>query len=178
MAVSYAVTKISDSHYRIAEGNVFMELLLGGEKALLIDTGYGFGDLKKAIRRITDLPLIIVNTHAHPDHTCGNWQFDEPVWIHARDLENCSLYNTPEARLTAMPKEKPDDFLEKEYLQGGTGHLTAAKEGQVFDLGGLELEVVELPGHTGGSIGLMDRAGRRLFVGDAMPDGYRLPRSD
>lgn len=168
MAVSYTVTKISDSHYRLAEGNVFMELLLGNRKALLIDTGYGFGDLKKAIRGITGLPLIIVNTHAHPDHACGNWQFNETVWIHQRDLEKCSLYNTPQARLAAMPQEKPDDFMEAAYLQGGIGNLASVKEGQVFDLGGFELEIVDLPGHTGGSIGLMDRRNRRLFVGDAM----------
>lgn len=168
MAVSYTVSKVSDSHYRLAEGNVFMELLLGSEKALLIDTGYGFGDLKKAVREITPLPLIIVNTHAHPDHACGNWQFAEAVWMNRRDLECCRLYNTPEARLAAMPKKKPEDFLEEAYLLGGTGNLAFTEEGQIFDLGGLALEVVNLPGHTGGSIGLMDRAGRRLFVGDAM----------
>lgn len=43
MASAYTLTEISDSHYRIAEGNVFMELLLGREKAMLIDTGYGWG---------------------------------------------------------------------------------------------------------------------------------------
>lgn len=168
MAISYAVSKISDSHYRISEGNVFMELLIGTEKALLIDTGFGCGDLKRLVRSITGLPLLIVNTHGHPDHACGNWQFEETVWINRLDLDGCFGYNTPEARRAAIPQEKPDDFQEEAYLRGGTGNLAFTHEGQVFDLGGLTLEVVNLPGHTAGSIGLLDRKGRQLFVGDAM----------
>lgn len=168
MAMAYTVTKVSHDHYRLAEGNVFLELLVGREKAMLIDTGYGTGNLPKTIREITDLPLVIVCTHGHPDHACGNWQFSDTVWMNEKDLLLAKSYNTPEARQEALPKEKPEDFMETAFLAGGTGNPAFTREGQVFDLGGLTLEVVDLPGHTAGSIGLFDRAGKRLFVGDAM----------
>lgn len=168
MAGAYTVTKISHDHYRIAENNVFMDLLIGSEGALLIDTGFGFGDLRKTVRSLTDLPLTVVNTHGHPDHACENWQFTETAWMNSRDYDLCRMYNTPQARQAAMGTEMPEDFLEEGYLAGGTGPVAFTWEGQIFALGGLSLEVVDLPGHTGGSIGLLDRAGKRLFVGDAM----------
>ena len=52
--------------------NVTCYLLLGREKAMLIDTAYGEGDLPALIASITSLPLIVVNTHGHYDHTSGN----------------------------------------------------------------------------------------------------------
>ena len=168
MTSSYQIARISDRHWRIGENGVFMDLLIGSEQAMLIDTGYGYGNLPAAVRSITDKPLIIVNTHGHPDHACGNWQFTEPIWIHPSDLKPCQLYNTKEARKKAMPTQKPDDFLEDSYLNGGTGNLKFLTEGQTFDLGGLKLEVVALPGHTIGSVGILNRADREIFVGDAM----------
>ena len=61
------VRKIDDSTYYFTETamgtDVYMYLLLGEEKALLIDTAYGFTDVPKAIKEITDLPLIVANTH-------------------------------------------------------------------------------------------------------------------
>ena len=43
-------------------------LVVGEEKALLIDTGFGIYSLKEKVRGITELPVTVVNTHAHPDH--------------------------------------------------------------------------------------------------------------
>jgi len=73
--------------YRIgsAEG-VFCYLIEGTEKAMLIDTGYGLADLREAVREITSLPLIIVNTHGHCDHIGGNGYFDVPCYIHPDDM--------------------------------------------------------------------------------------------
>ena len=59
---------------------VQMFLIEGDEKAMLIDTGAGIGDLKAQVEKLTDKPLIVVNTHGHVDHTGGNMQFDE-VWM-------------------------------------------------------------------------------------------------
>ena len=103
MTSSYQIARINDSHWHIGENGVFMDLLVGSEQAMLIDTGYGYGNLPAAVRSITDKPLIIVNTHGHPDHFCGNWQFTEPIWIHPSDLKPCQHYNTKEARKKAMP---------------------------------------------------------------------------
>jgi glyoxylase-like metal-dependent hydrolase (beta-lactamase superfamily II) len=62
-----------------------MYLLLGLEKVLLIDTGFGVGDLKGLVDQITGgTPLVVVNTHAHFDHTYGNIQFDS---LYCHDYE-------------------------------------------------------------------------------------------
>jgi hydroxyacylglutathione hydrolase len=51
-------------------------LVAGDERALLIDTGWGIGDLPGVVASLTDLPLLVVNTHGHPDHTVRSWQFE------------------------------------------------------------------------------------------------------
>ena len=50
----------------------FVYLLIGDEKAVLIDTLYGFGDLRQIVESITDKPVMVINTHGHFDHTGGN----------------------------------------------------------------------------------------------------------
>jgi glyoxylase-like metal-dependent hydrolase (beta-lactamase superfamily II) len=53
--------------------------------------------------------------------------------------------------------------------------------GDVLDLGGRRLTVVELPGHTPGGVGLLDEEEGALFSGDAIYDGWlidTLPESD
>ncbi|MFC1570148.1 MBL fold metallo-hydrolase, partial [bacterium] len=65
------------------EDNIY--LVEGENKALLIDTGLGVTDLKKIVETITPLPLIVVNTHGHPDHMGGNFQFTK-VFAHPSDL--------------------------------------------------------------------------------------------
>lgn len=178
MPCAYEITKLTDAHYRLEEDGVYMDLLIGADKALLIDTGLGFGDLPKAVRSITDKELIIFNTHGHHDHACGNWQFAEPAWIDPRDMELCRISNTPARRVRYSPEERPEDFRRHDYFRGGTGQLLPASVGQIFDLGGIRLEVVDLRGHTHGSLGLLDRAGRRLFVGDAMNRALFLFQKD
>lgn len=64
---------------------------------LLFDTGYEYGNLKETIRSIIELPLIVVNSHGHFDHVCGDFQFsDNPIYIHERNMEICKKYNTKE----------------------------------------------------------------------------------
>src|SRR5262245_39624199 len=49
-------------------------LLEGKDSALLIDAGFGLANLKSFVGQLTSKPLIIVNTHGHPDHAGGDWQ--------------------------------------------------------------------------------------------------------
>ena len=76
-------------------------LVEGAERALLIDTGFGVGDLKALCERLTDKPLLVVDTHSHGDHVLGNPQFDR-VYIHALDLEAGRAANEPEQRRRFM----------------------------------------------------------------------------
>lgn len=179
----YHVKKLKENVFRItsAEG-VFCDLFVGNERALLWDTGYGFGDLKGTVRQITDLPLVIVNSHGHLDHACGNGRFEEAVYIHEKDMALCREHTNEDMRRHAVENARqsldmltgqihdllPEDFDEAAYMALGSGHLNAVKDGDVFDLGGLTLKVVETPGHTAGSISLIYEEEQWLYAGDAM----------
>lgn len=123
-------------------------VVIGKEKAAVIDTMNGGEDVYALVRTITDLPLILINTHGHPDHIGGNHFFEE-AYIHEKDVPMIDFFTRPEVK----------DRLPKIHL---------VKEGDSFDLGGLTLEVFELSGHTLGSILLLLREDRILFTGDAI----------
>ncbi len=63
-----------------------MYLVIGQDSALLIDTGTGAGNLLECVRTITTLPLIVVNTHGHPDHAGSNYRFEE-IYAHSLDFD-------------------------------------------------------------------------------------------
>jgi hydroxyacylglutathione hydrolase len=133
--------KLLTGTMRFSVGGVNMYLVAGKEKALLIDTGNPGNISPEEIKAFTDLPLMVVNTHAHPDHSGSNNAF-EKVYIHEADLE-----------------------AGKRYSRGNV-ELIPIKEGYVFDLGGKKLEVISVPGHTPGSICLLDAQDKLLFGGD------------
>ena len=164
----YTVRELEHGLYRIGNSMVFMDLIVGTHHALLFDTGYGFGDLKALVRSITDKPLYVVNSHGHVDHACGNEQFGG-AWIHPDDMALALEHNGRGLRMAELQTaEVPMDFDLEAYLNLGTGELKPVGEGHRFDLGGITLEVVQLPGHTAGSIGLWCPEKRIIWVGDAM----------
>ena len=170
----YKIHERGPGFYRIGspEG-VHSELLVGAEKALLLDTGFGIGNLPAAVAEVTDKPVTVINTHGHPDHACGNFRFAGPIYINEADAELCRARTTREARTGALARikaggELPEDFDEEYYLSGGSGELAPLNEGDIFDLGGLTLEAVGLPGHTPGSIGMLWKEEKILFTGDAV----------
>ena len=164
----FQVRQLEPGLYRIGNSAVFMDLIVGTHHALLFDTGYGYGNLKGLVRSITDLPIYVVNSHGHVDHACGNEAFGG-AFIHPADMELCREHNSPEMRKAELDvAEVPMDFDMDAYLRLGTGELKPVGEGACFDLGGITLRVLELPGHTAGSIGLWCPEKRLLYVGDAM----------
>ena len=152
--------------------NDLMYLITGAKKALLIDTGMGIGDLAGLVKSLTSLPLTVVNTHGHPDHAGGNSNFDE-VWMTAEDEAMMRRMTTLEYRTDDVkafhgetsPQAKR--FLEA-LVPARPWKLRVLQPGQVFDLGGRQFEVLALPGHTPGSICLLNTGERLLFCGDSM----------
>lgn len=131
-------------------------LVVGREKACVIDTMNGFNDLHRAVREITDKPLVVVNTHGHPDHIYGNVYFDH-AYLHPADLELARSFieDGEFAEICRKCGLRMPPFRE-------------VREGDVFDLGGRHLEVYELPGHTPGGIVLLLAEDRILFTGDSV----------
>ena len=149
------IIKLRPNVYLIDDaGDSTCYLITGSEKALLVDTANGYEDLHAIVRTLTELPVIVVNTHGHGDHVFGNLYFDE-AWLHPADN---ALYD--------MFFGYAREDLEKRSLKPCP--VKPLQIGQIFDLGGVQLEVVDLKGHTAGSVGLLDKAGRILYTGDGL----------
>ena len=181
METYYQIEKM-DGYDRISSPeNVFSYVIVGSESAMLIDTGYGYGNLREVVRTITEKPLYIINTHGHCDHAGGNAQFEEPVYIHEKDMELCREHTSENIRRDNAERAKhnldyetgneynglPEEFHMETYAALGCGDLRVVKEGDVFDLGGIHMEILETPGHTKGGISVFYRVKNLLFIGDA-----------
>ena len=139
-------------------GYVICYLIVGREKAILLDTGYGNADLKAEVESLTDKPVLCLNSHVHPDHSGGNQQFGTVYILEGERETIAPMYfpQPPERERCDMVKALPDYRFA--FLQ----------EGSVLDLGGRSVEVLRLEGHTPGSMVLIDSQTRFLFSGDAI----------
>lgn len=141
------VKKLSSGVWTFDQGMVRCFLIVGQQRALLLDTGASPCDLMGMIRKITELPIIVLHTHGDGDHTANDCQFPD-IYAH------------------------PDEFpIIRRFRPEYTGHLHPITEASSFDLGGRLLQVIETPGHTPGSICLLDRSNRILFSGDTLSYG-------
>jgi len=130
-----------------------MYVVVGRERALLVDAGLGGGDLRGFVENlIGGLPLEVVITHGHPDHIACVRQFQcrYPVYMHHADLPLVHNFN------------------ERMHYDIDPAQLIDLREGAVFDLGGYAFQVFEVPGHSAGSVVLFDEARGLLLAGDAV----------
>jgi glyoxylase-like metal-dependent hydrolase (beta-lactamase superfamily II) len=146
-------------------------IITGSEKAIVFDTGYGFSDITEVINKIVKTPYIVINSHGHMDHTCGNYLFKE-VYIHPKDRQLCINSNSRERRSLNIQIAKKQGLLDESfgdelYINQGYGKLVNLNDNQIFNLGDLHVRVVPMPGHTQGSIGLLVEETRLLLSGDA-----------
>lgn len=175
--MKHKVQEIAPNTWCLKEyGVVQAFLVVGNEYAALLDTGDGMGDLRSEVKEITEKPLYVLNTHGHLDHAGGNSQFPV-VYLSPNDFE------ASEAMCTyAMRKWYVDTRIGRfcpEYLMEAQESLipdrpyarVGIREGMVVTLGGRNLEVIETPGHTVGSLCFLDRKEHLLFTGDMANDG-------
>ncbi len=172
------VSKLSKDVWRIEDGGIVSQYLIAGDnKALLIDCGWGIGDLREVVDGLTSLPLTVINTHGHPDHTCGNFRF-EGIHIHEGDVPMLKKNFSPAVRyqvLKRFPKHTlPAGFSEDAWLHARLSRFTPFKGPLSFDLGGRTVDVIETPGHTPGSICLYDSKERLLFSADNILENNTL----
>lgn len=152
-----------------------MYLVVGKERALLFDTGYGLYDFRPLISEVTDLPLTVVCSHGHDDHVYGN-QFFDTVYISEEDYGLCLAGDNEKSKdrlIRSRYRKTPDieDIIDRDAYMKMTiknCEYRFIKDQDVFDLGGLTLRVYTLPGHTKGSVGLYSQEKKAFFVGDAL----------
>ncbi len=138
------VVPIDGDTWRIENGEVRCFLLRGTKKALLIDTGMTIRHVRQIAEALAALPVELLNTHSDGDHTGCNGQF-EYFYMHPAD----------EPRYRSAGK-------------GGT--LIPLKDGDEIDLGNRKLRIVHLPGHTPGSVAVLDVGRRVLLSGDILQE--------
>lgn len=174
----------------------------GRDRDLVIDTGVGVVPLRGEIEQITDRPVVALATHIHWDHVGGLHEFDTRL-MHPREATRMAHYEEFATLTTSdLPAElvqalgTPEAPFDQRYLvthaayEGhdpdhysvvSTAVTDEVVDGDGVDLGDRHFEVLHLPGHSPGSIGLWEEATRTLFSGDAIYDGVLLddlPDSD
>ncbi len=176
----FEVYRIRPGVHAIYEPYHFQEaiayLVEGTDRALLVDTLMGIGRIAGVVRTLTELPVIVVNTHSHRDHTGGNAEFDE-IWGMETEFTRRNARGVPNdaARRRIRPgvlaRELPPGVDPEAFEIPPFEISRPIADGDVIDLGGRQIEVVATPGHTPDSICLLDREEGLLFTGDTFYEG-------
>lgn len=155
---------------------VISYLIVGADRALLLDTGNGIGNIKAIVDQLTDKPIFVLNSHSHFDHIGGNHYFDE-VWsastafsiVQSKGLENVDV--ALEVSPAALCCGLPDGVTQNRHCIRPFAITAKVKDGDVIDLGDLQLEILLIPGHTDDCIALLDRKSGFLWPGDSFYEG-------
>lgn len=149
---------------RYYQGN-YSYLILGSERAVLVDGGTGNRDIVPVIRSLTALPVTVVPSHLHFDHVGALGRLDRTALLDAGDLRKRVRDGMLELEryefLGFADGLRPPRFRVDEWWQAAA----------TLDLGGRRLTVLDTPGHTPTSLSLYDAQRRQLFCGDFMYPG-------
>jgi glyoxylase-like metal-dependent hydrolase (beta-lactamase superfamily II) len=194
------IIRIWEPHViRVMQCNIWH--VRGRDRDLLIDTGMGIASLHDAAKHLFDKALSAVATHTHVDHVGSLHEFEDRIAHPAEAAtiavrsDNFSMlrddhpagmnesliragYELEPIYITALPHA---DFNLTEFTVPAAPATRLVEEGDVIDLGDRVFEVLHLPGHSPGSIGLWEASTGILFSGDAIYDGPLLdeiPGSD
>lgn len=153
---------------------VMSYLIEGEDRALLLDSGMGFGNIKATVEALTDKPITLVNSHSHFDHVGDNWRFPEthlldlPEYIRRLEAGQCFQADNENRKPEALWYPGPVWFDLKTWVTKPSCPVVPIQEGHVFDLGRRRLRVIATPGHTRDSIMLSDDENKLLFTGDTV----------
>lgn len=150
-------------------GDVWMFLIIGPEKCMLIDTAFGLGDTKALVDQLSGgREIIVVNTHGHVDHSYGNCRFEKVYCseyeVPLLEKQNAHMFDylfDADGRNIWLDFDKKDLPVFKPY------EIAGVPDGYSWDLGGgYEVELVWLGGHSAGMAAYLDKHNRILFTGD------------
>jgi len=182
----YKVIKLGDGISVIQEIGVasFMRCniwhVAGRDYDLIVDTGMGLDSLKQFVIGQTDKPLVAVVTHCHFDHSGCLHEFDRRLGhpaeadILASPTNQSVVYDGAWTRIAVVDTDLHPDYSASSYHIKPAPLTGYVDEGDVIDLGDRVFQVLHLPGHSPGSIGLWDVGAKTLFSGDALYDGELL----
>lgn len=197
----HGILRIWEPHVsRLLRANMF--LVRGAERDLLVDAGMGVASLRRFLQPYLERPVMLLLTHAHVDHVGSAAEFQGTILMHGAEAD---LLGTPSPDWSLSYDDYPPEKRAGLAAAGfdTRGHVIAASphagfdpaawsiaparateivsDGDVIDLGNRRFEVLHLPGHSPGSIGLWEAETATLIGGDAIYDGLiidTLPESD
>ena len=141
---------IAPGTWQILSDGDFSYMIEGEDEALLIDSGYGAGNIRTFAQDLTDKPFSrICNTHDHFDHTANNSYFD--LAYMSRETRELATRPFPSFSGIDFPRDYP---------------VQEVTDGDVIPLLGRDLRVFFIPDHAVGSLAFLDEKARILFSGD------------
>ena len=174
----FTIDSIDESTYIISEYQHWEEthcyLLIGSDRALLIDTGLGVCNIHEQVRKLTDKSITAVATHIHWDHIGGHKYFPD-FYAHEAELDWLNgKFPLPIQAVKSMVADRcelPEDFDISNYkiFQGKPGLVL--KDGDTIDLGGRIIQVLHTPGHSPGHLCFWESEMDYLFSGDLVYKG-------
>ena len=142
------VIQLNENTWSFEDGFVRFFLLEGSERAVMIDSGINCKEAARLAKELTDKPVMLLNTHGDGDHTSGTEGF-EKIHIHQADYVGCEVN-------VRYPSVAPV------YIN----------DGEIIDLGDRPLKIIHIPGHTAGSVAILDVNRRILYAGDSVQKGH------
>ena len=198
----FQVRRVADDVWSIVEpGHVNLWLIVGSERALLIDSGLGIAPLRPVVEQLTDRPVLVVNTHHHFDHVGGNAEFGavaahpagirslvitQPRWVREaylaytadllRAADKVTVHDRRYLHLLdadSRPRPLPVGLNADSWAPAAARRdaIDPLADGQSIDLGARVVRVLHTPGHTADSICIFDEHTRILFAGDTINVG-------
>jgi glyoxylase-like metal-dependent hydrolase (beta-lactamase superfamily II) len=166
-------------------------LILGGERDILVDSGMGVAALRPVLDRLSSRPRLLFTTHAHIDHVGSHREFaDCEILTHPAELDELAR---PGQQGLRFPKRSSEEIAAlrrsgielselmvdaipfagydlESYHRAPVKPTRLVSDGDIVETGDREFQVLHLPGHSPGSIGLWERSSGSLFSGDAIYD--------
>lgn len=162
--------------------------VLGDARIMIIDAGLGMtGDFRNYIESVvgTEKPFMLVCTHLHPDHVGSAIQFEERYVSHLdQDDPHLPAFSfNDEQRLKdledfALESKEVIAYCREHMLHENRCEFLDIQDGQIFDLGGVQIEAIHVPGHSEGSMAFYNREENYCFTGDTINTDVHLNRLD
>ena len=142
------IIQINKNTWRLEDGFVRFFLLEGADKEVMIDSGMNCPNAIELAQNLTEKPVMLLNTHGDVDHTSGTAGFPK-IYMHQKDYGGCGI-----------AQKFPGTVL------------APVDDGDIIELGGRPLKIIHIPGHTSGSLAILDVNNRVLYSGDSVQKGH------